>query len=1050
MQFASLFSSWARLLRCQRPHRRLRGRRPARRSQHGLTVEVLEDRLSPATLTVNSTADTASPSDPYLSLREAIAIVNSPTLPDGLSAQILGQISGTLHYGGADTIVFDHTAVNTAITLGGSQLELSLPDDTAQVTIDGGAAGVTLDGNNTSRVFQVDGGVQATLQHLTITNGKAFGTYSQGGGIYAASGSRLSVSSSTLTGNSATFGGGISAVSSTLSVSDSTLQNNHGAGFGMGLGGGIDASSCNLTVSNTILTGNSAGGCGGISATGTLTVSHCTLTSNYGPSGSGGIGASGTVMVSDSTLTDNHGSSNGPGGGIGASGSVTVSRCTLTNNSSVSGGGLYTYSGNVMVSNCTLTGNSAFSGSGIYTESSNLTVSNCTLTGNTVMVRGGGIEIRAGLGATLLMQNTIVAGNGIASHPAADIDGAVTPASSYNLVGQGDSYLIGISNGVNHNQIGTSASPIDPLLSPLNYYGGPTRTFPLLPGSPALATGNPVGAPATDQRGLPRVVDGQTDLGAFQTQADPLLITTLADPGQVFGQLALREAIRLAGVLPGTDTVSFDPGLANGTVTLTAGELLLGHDVAIAGPAAGSVTVSGGNASRVFEVAAGVSASLTGLTVAGGRVNSRTQAQGGGILNAGSLTLTDCTVANNQVAGGQTGTGTEVVLSQGGGIYTSGALTLTRCTVSGNTATLAAGNVYAGNANGGGLYDDGGLVTVTDSTVSGNSAVATFLGGSGVVFGYGGGLTIDNGTLALTDSTVNGNSATGGNAAGFGGGIHTFQSTVTLSNCTIAGNTATSTGDAGFGGGVSGLDTSLTLTSCTVTGNSANSVAGTGSGGGLYSNSGVGSAQLLNTIVAGNSSGSDGPDASGSFASQGFNLIGITDGSSGWVSSDLTGTASSPLDPLLGTLGDYGGPTATVPLLAGSPALNAGDPSQLGSADQRGAIRSRGVNIGAFQASAASFVVSAPASVSSGVPFDVSVAVYDAFGQLAVGYSGTIHFSSTDGDPNVVLPADYTFGVSDGGSVTFSGGVTLITPGSQTLTATDLSGGISGSIIVTL
>jgi hypothetical protein len=227
-------------------------------------------------------------------------------------------------------------------------------------------------------------------------------------------------------------------------------------------------------------------------------------------------------------------------------------------------------------------------------------------------------------------------------------------------------------------------------------------------------------------------------------------------------------------------------------------------------------------------------------------------------------------------------------------------------------------------------------------------------------------------------------------------------------------------------------------------------MASTGSGGGIYYNSSVGAAQLLNTIVASNSSRTDGPDAKGSFASLGYNLIGITDGSTGWGGSDLTGTAFSPLDPLLGTLDNHGGPTQTVPLLAGSPALNAGDPAQLGSADQRGAVRTGGVNIGAFQASAASFVLSAPASVSSGAPFDVSVAVYDSFGQLAVGYRGTIHFSSTDGDPNVVLPPDYTFGVSDGGAVTFSGGVTLFTPGSQTLTATDLSGGISGSIIVTL
>jgi hypothetical protein len=76
--------------------------------------------------------------------------------------------------------------------------------------------------------------------------------------------------------------------------------------------------------------------------------------------------------------------------------------------------------------------------------------------------------------------------------------------------------------------------------------------------------------------------------------------------------------------------------------------------------------------------------------------------------------------------------------------------------------------------------------------------------------------------------------------------------------------------------------------------------------------------------------------------------------------------------------------------------------------------------------------------------------VYDIFGQLAVGYTGTVHFSTTDQDPGVILPADYTFGPGDGGSATFSGGVTLVTPGSQTLTATDLGTGISGSVLVML
>jgi hypothetical protein len=390
------------------------------------------------------------------------------------------------------------------------------------------------------------------------------------------------------------------------------------------------------------------------------------------------------------------------------------------------------------------------------------------------------------------------------------------------------------------------------------------------------------------------------------------------------------------------------------------------------------------------------------------------------------------------------------VYARGGGISTTSLLTLTDCTVSENSATLSAGNLDYGYANGGGVYASGVTVTITNSTVSGNSSTGSWTGGTGLVDGYGGGLTCDNGTLTLTDSTVAGNTVSGGNDVGQGGGVHGYQSTVTLSNCTIANNTAVCDAGASLGGGVSDFGSTFTLTSSTVSENSAASSAGTGTGGGVYFDGSAGSFQLDNTIVAGNSAPTNGSDASGPFTSQGYNLVGVTDGSSGWGGSDLTGTAASPLDPMLGTLGSYGGPTKTIPLLAGSPVLGAGDPGQLGVADQRGAVRTGGVNIGAFQASAATLVLTAPASASSGVPFDVTVAVLDQFGQAAVGYAGTLHFSTTDGDPNVVLPTDYTFGAADAGTVTFAGGVTLITSGPQTLTVSDLGSGLSTSVTVTL
>ena len=146
-----------------------------------------------------------------------------------------------------------------------------------------------------------------------------------------------------------------------------------------------------------------------------------------------------------------------------------------------------------------------------------------------------------------------------------------------------------------------------------------------------------------------------------------------------------------------------------------------------------------------------------------------------------------------------------------------------------------------------------------EAPASGSISGCTFRDNSAGSLG-GGGIAVYVGALTITNSTIADNSTSGP-----GGGILVYLGTLTADNDTIADNSASS------GGGIAS-DPGSTLT-------------------------------IGNTIVAGNTATTSGPDVLGTFTSQGNNLIGETDGSTGWVSSDLTGTVAQPLDPMLAASG---------------------------------------------------------------------------------------------------------------------------------------------------
>jgi hypothetical protein len=536
-----------------------------------------------------------------------------------------------------------------------------------------------------------------------------------------------------------------------------------------------------------------------------------------------------------------------------------------------------------------------------------------------------------------------------------------------------------------------------------------------------------------------------------------------------------------------------------GTIILTHGPLAITKSLAIDGPGADVITVSGNHQSGVFEVppntptqdvqianltvtdGVGVfygsayvgggffnwddTVTLTRVIVTGNAVGGgSSHGEGGGIYNVfGTMVLNSCTVADNQA-----NTGGSIGGSYGGIDNANGTMTINDCLVSGNTATYTGGignlrtmtinrSAISGNSStlfGGGIGNDE-MLTVTDSRIVDNASTS-----------FGGGIDNNLGWVTLTDSLVADNTGGGirnagsmaisgstiaGNTAHLsGGGIMTGPYDLNISNSTISGNTSDIAGggiyaQGAFQGNVY-ISPSVELTSTTIVLNTAQAT-----GGGIWVDvfqNNHGRIFPRNTIVAGNGTAGSGPDVNGPVLSLGYNLVGKTDGSTGWVGSDHTGSSADPLDPKLGPLRDNGGPTPTHAVLVGSPAIAAGDPGLGYTLDQRGTARAFVLypDVGAFQAqSAVSFRLVAPPEVTSGEPFDLTVIALDSWGHTASTYTGTVHFTSSD--PDAALPDDYTFAADDGGQQTFS--VQLQTAGTQTITAYDVANVLrTGSVTV--
>ena len=632
----------------------------------------------------------------------------------------------------------------------------------------------------------------------------------------------------------------------------------------------------------------------------------------------------------------------GPGGGIANYGTATLTGCTLSGNTAMNGGGVFNSGyANLTLTDCTLSGNygSGGSGGGVYNSGkANLNLTDCTLSGNSVngyfLGVGGGV---ANYG-TANLTGTIVAGNGDS-----DIGGTSDVSGSYNLIGSGAGGLV---NGVNGNLVGVYTGLGTLVLGTLGNYGGPTETIPLLPGCPALGAGIAVAGVTTDQRGEP-LDTSNPDIGAFQSQGFTVSLAAGSTPQTAAISTAFPNPLALS-VTANNPVEPVDGGVITFVappVTSGASALLSASYVVIAGGHA-SVNAMPSNMDGSYTVtasASGASRATFNLTNTGPafaqlivNTTSGSLLPGAGLLslpeavlfanidNSGSANITfDPNVFNTPqtitLAGTElelsNKTETETITAPAAGVTISGGGNSRvfevdpRVTASISGLTISGGS-WAGPGGGMANY---GTATLTDCTVNGNSS-----GGADSSGSAGGGVFNSvYANLTLTDCTVSGNSAYGGG----GGGVGNYGGTITLTNCTLSGNSE-SNSDGGAGGGVFSSSGTVDLTDCTISGNYA-----ADGGGGLASGASffVDTANLTDTIVAGNTDPSGPSDIlANSNISGSYNLIG-TGGSGGLVNGVDGNIVLTSLTELgLAALGNNGGLTQTMALLAGSPAIGAG------------------------------------------------------------------------------------------------------------------------------
>ncbi|MEA2682382.1 MAG: hypothetical protein QOK05_710 [Chloroflexota bacterium] len=408
-----------------------------------------------------------------------------------------------------------------------------LPTITNTVTIEGNGATITRQSEAKFRILHLSDTANATIQHLTVSNGAVTtsGTGGGGGGIYNEGGT-LDLVSSTVSGNAVggtsftAKGGGILSVGTT-SITDSVVTGNavtidNAGNTSPGVfasGGGIAAKGGTLRIRNSTISKNDI----------TITGSG---TNSSGSGSGGGIASQGNVTpsatsmdttITGSTISENTVTVTTTGTGTGSAQGGGFAQANLSGLSDLSG----TVTGKII--NSTFSGNTTATtpaGSDIggaismgSQSNDTLAVINSTVAGNSA-TKGGGVT-KNGLGAFTLV-NTI-----LASNTGLNCDGTITDSGHNISFPATDTTCV--------NTFGTG----DPKLGSLADNGGLTKTMALGTGSAAIDTADNAvcqstgasGAAGIDQRGMTRVettADTTCDIGAFEVQ--PVVVIPSPSP----------------------------------------------------------------------------------------------------------------------------------------------------------------------------------------------------------------------------------------------------------------------------------------------------------------------------------------------------------------------------------------------------------------------------------------------------------------------------------------------------------------------------------------